>query len=247
MPMGWTNSISRRRLQKRKRFDNGLFQLSKKRRKFSPKAIGHAWGYDTSKRYQIQDVSAGLYSTRTLYSVDITNIPETTTGENHKRDRDMINLQGFKLTQILRNELAQPAMFHLAVVSPKNNSVVDTQNFFRGNNVDRGEDFSTAKSGFDLNFWNINTDNFVILMHKRYNMTQNGNNASWFSLEGKNYFSLKKWIPCKRQIRYQDGVACEKIFLVFWMDYLFASAGTAAAANAATMSQRVVVFFREPK
>lgn len=189
--------------------------------RFSRSQIGHRVNESTGKRYTIED-SINNYNTRTLYKIDLTNIPKTTSNEIDSRQRDIVNLRGFKFCIELQNRLERPLYFNYAVLSPKNGQTVSEENFFRGSGNGRGLTFSNLLlSSNDFHCRPINADEYIILRHKRYRLSslvlEGGSNYTENS--GKNYMNIMKYVKLKRQIRY-DGLDAQSspVVFVFWFD-----------------------------
>lgn len=247
MPMGWTNKISRRRLSVKRRSRLPLVRSSK-RMKFSPKAIAHPIGFNTAKRCVTHETTNTAYGTRWHYGWEITNIPVTTTGEIDKRDRDMVDLIGFRIEWSLRNAVDQPLIIHMAVVAKKNATSFSSTNFFRGVGQDRGINFGTSLTSLEMNNNSINTDEYVVLLHKRIMLQGVNQSASFYQLEGRNYKFIKTYIPIRRQLRYDSTSLCnEPIHVCLWADGLISASGAASVPSSFFLSSRTIAIFREPK
>lgn len=194
------------------------------------------------------------FDTDTLNSA---NISDCARGSDiDQRERDVCLCAGFHLTGMAVNRLDDvPLVFHYAVVSPRDDSAVQTADFFRGYNDDRGRDFSaTSLSGMDVYKNPINTDKFTVFFHKRIWLRYQGVAApaggdSPFISESKSGIQcFDKWIPINRQLRYGDTINCQTpVFLVWWAGYPQKAKATAAVADAFTMTYRAIMHFREPE
>lgn len=173
-----------------------------------------------------------------------------------RRERDMVNIRGFKICVHFRNKsTAVPFYLHVAVVCPKSTLVVNTGDFLRGHGaVDKNLDLTTAVTS-SLQTWcnGINTDLYTILMHKRYILKYNSQDAGTWGGKSKstNIVHFQKYMKFKKQLRY-DGAnntpEADNPFLLFWYDIAERPLGvTAGSAPDLVFSQHIVTYFREPR
>lgn len=255
----------RRRYRYRRPRSSRYRRRYKKPRLYKRSRIGMPVNYGTTKRTLTFNAAAQAVDTRFLYSRDITFIAKTTTNDINQRQRDIINLRGFKIDYALRAQSAatRPVYVHMAVLAHASNTsvpsnlqdnCVDTENFFRGSGAARAINFNgTSLSGLQFNKLNINQDIYAVLrrwtvrLELRATQTTNIRNSS--SQTDK---SGKKYIPVRRQVRYDDPTTGDvatsgRMFLVWWAEYVTGigagSAGTTAAVN---VDWHVVTYFREP-
>lgn len=244
---------SRRRRLAVKRAYPSMPKPSAKRARFSKKNIGEQVGSSNCKRVVTYVRDNLAQSTRILYSDTITDVPAATTGNPiNQRQRDIINCRGFKIRLTFRNITAMQMTYHIAVISPKSlQNNVNPTGFFRGDDNDRDLDFSTARSYLDFTHKHINTDKYNILFHKKY-LVQAGNaNAASGSCAGSSpcYRQIQKWVPLKRQLRYNDtvGASCESpIYIVRWCDRMDANTND-LPSEAYIENVQVTMYFRETK
>lgn len=213
--------------------------------------IGKAPSVASSKRCAIVgSESLQNYDTRTLYELDMTAIPATTTNEIDKRQRDIARFGGFKICCMARNNLTVPLYLNMAVVFDKKDptTFVSGNDFFRGNGDSRSQDFSTTTlSAMGFHCLPLNKDRFTILWHSRKILgagTSPINNFSNYSRENHKVF--KRWIPLKKQITYTEGSANSKIWLLWWCDRMQGAPGDPITSQAVSMQRHVVSYFREP-
>jgi len=224
------------------RFAKNRYSKNRARRQ-----IGEAVGSGGSKRLST-DYSLNL-ATRTLYSEPLLQIPKGTQIDD--RTRDVINFRGVKICASIVNKSTtgngEKMFWNMAVISPKaenHTAGVSTTSFFRGNGATRTVDFSTALTAIDFRCLPINTDNWIILKHKRMTL------APFSSTEGLNGRVVEFYLPLKRQIRYENAgsnPAGKEVFLVWWLDKQDTAGGTALTGNVADWQLKINRFFREPK
>lgn len=238
------------RWNKRKRRSALKYRASKRKRM---RLVGMRPGSGLTKKYPIRNQTSLVNkATRTLYSVDVTDIAKQSTEQINRRDRDIVNLRGFKWCQEWRNILNTPLLCNWAVVTPRKGDIVETADFFRAANEDaRVAAFGTARSSNESHCLPINSDAYVVHAHKRFILgPANGQtNTSWYFPNHKNYIQLKKYVKINRQIRFEDTSTptTRGVFVVYWMDQTLQPGGAAAVANCAQELTTCVSYFREPK
>lgn len=224
------NKYSRNRSNKKARYTTGSRQY-----------IGRPIGEGNSRRTLTCNVSNKSVDTRTLYSHDLTWISKNINNSIQDREREVINLTGFKIHMSLRGALdsvtQRPLVWNIAVICEKgktesNDNQIDAvadNNFFRGNSGFRGINFGTYLSGQELNALSINNDIYTVLRHEKHQLT------AWDTgtPQHESFKTLEWWIPIKRQIRYDAGEAGEypmdgRCHLVYWAEL---AQGTAASAT----------------
>lgn len=220
-----------------------------KRQKFSPKHIGNNLNSANAKRRQQALTVTSLYPSRTLVIRDLTTISQGS--DLSQRERQIVNIRGFKICLMVKNNNNRAIYLNCAVVSPKNDTVVNTDNFFRSDSQDsRGTNFSTALSAMQFHCLNLNTDKFNILKHKRYRLCPVNITGGFIDHSGRNYINIDWYIKLKRQIRYDSAAegpiegACK---FVYWVDMIDANAGDNAVNNVISTQERIITYFREPK
>lgn len=216
--------------------------------------IGEQSGRATCKRNTVKDTAVDTENTRTLYVTNLTLLQKNVnTDDIDRRDRNIANIRGFKLHLLMRNTTAHVMGVNLAIISPKQEVTALENDFFRGTGNQRGLtfDFSLLSSN-DFLTRSINTDKFNILMHKKYTLhplTQTAGNYVIGS--GKNWMKFNRYIPMKRQFRYDTNASSQPItgnvYFVHWYDGLMESAGTVPFNGAMRYMERSVIVFREPK
>lgn len=235
----------------RKRIRAAIKFTAAKKRRFSKRQIGEKVGSGTAKKISTSDTIASITNTRSLQQLSLTSL--ITEGTLiHNRERKMINLRGFKICMQMNNKGPLPLHVSVAVISPKSGNSVTTVDFFRdtsGSN-ERARNFGTALSGVQYECLPINIDKYVVLRHKRYMLTPGGTVSPDFKSEsGNSFLSLSWWLPINRQLRYNDTTGepeANAIFLVWWCDRHFATAGSGGAADLEIL-KHTICYFREPK
>lgn len=216
--------------------------------------IGHPVGTSTSKYRQTAQRAIDIgdpLNDRTLYAFDLTGIPQGE--EPTQRERDLINLRGFKVCMEVVNTSDAPLYFNFAIISPKTDVNLNPIEFFRSYSDNRGTDFESPNiSSLDYHCRPINTDVFNILHHKRYVLTTKSNLEKGEVFAGNASIRVMRYFPVRRQVRYRrqlegDGDFCTTpIFFVFWA--AIAGFGTETEPQFAFRTDtRVVTYFREPK
>lgn len=220
------------------------------------RSIGENIGSSSAKnRIIVNDNAFEPRATRTLYFNNLTLIPHEA-GERNQRERNIVNVRGFKLCMAMHNFAIKPLYVNVAVLSPKNQGGITPENFFRSNEQERGTDFVDGLPALSFHCLNINTDKFYILKHKRYVLnprrSANGNENNVFNNgDRKNYKNIQWYVKLKRQIRYDrtdtDSPIDGACYLVYWCDLYDNPGNSVATSDQLRVMQRHVTYFRESK
>jgi len=221
------------------------------RESFSTSQIGAAVGTSNSKTNTVTDLNGTARATRTLRSLNLTNIPQYSTGSQvNTRVRDIIRFSGVKVSMEWRNLTDSVLQCHVAVLAPTAAVNVGNGDFFRDNTTEsRSVDFSSALSSTEFMNLPIKTDRYTILLHKRFLLGR----ALTEAVQGDNvkgdanYRTFQKYFKINRQIRYEDTSTPRdgNIYLVWWADNYLTAAGTAAVPNAFQCNAYCTQYFRE--
>jgi len=205
--------------------------------------MGHPSGSGTAKS-DTGTQNTILTTTRTLNFEQLLNLAR---GDNiNARERDIIDLRGFKVCMQMQNLRPATAMYvNVAVLSSKFDptSSPSVTSFFRGQDSTRGQDFNTTLQSAEFHCLPINTDKYYIQTHRRYKLAP-------FNTNQKDYAMHEFYVPIKRQIRFDNsgsGSLNRQFYLVWWCDTLLAAGGATTIANAMNFQYKVVTYFREPK
>lgn len=252
--------VKRKRTSHRTRRSSSRMRRYKRRssaRRYRINQLGFKVGSGTAKRYLALNVTASE-ATRTLFTGVMTEIPKNTITNDRidHRQRDIVNLRGFKVHWQLKNNLNVPLIFNMAVVMDRRQldgmGAVDSNDVFRGNFETRANNFNTASTATALNSFNLNPERFVILKRKKFilgpGFTGNNPTLSGYSVDvSRSYRTFKFWLPIKRQIRYEDDVAQSPVAMIWWYDEFMAPAMRAPQINAVDLQIYAVTHFKEPK
>jgi len=191
----------------------------------------------------------------TLKSNNILQIPKDATGADamDTRERDSAVVKGFKLCMEIGNQSGVlPMYFNLAVVVPRDQTSVNTTDFFRAQSGDvRTADFDpTTLAANELHCLPINTDKYVVLKHKRMKVEPNQ-----LVSRGNHLRNIDFYMPIQKQFRWDGATSTPRkdIFIVCWAAYFGRTPGTTAASgqNDTTENlsyhQRIVTYFGDPK
>lgn len=219
-----------------------------KRARFSKTKIGEKVGLDLCKKH-LAESTAGLgQNTRTLILDSLCDIPHTIDNNINGRQRHVVNLRGFKLCMEIRNNTVDPLYVNLALIMHKSALNPTTSNFFRDQTTERAKDFNNALTGLEFHCSPINTDDYVVLFHKRYRLDPNNAGTVNYSTNGKNYMNFDRYIPIKRQIRYDNNgdlaPQSGNLFFCQWYTRMFETS-TTVPVPATTVSKHFVTYFRD--
>lgn len=251
---------AKRRLTRRNRYKPRGYRrwkrarYSRRRRKY----IGYPVRYGTAKRTLVSLVADQTQSTRTLYSQDLTYIGHTDSNEVNKRQRDIINLRGFRINIQFQRDItatSRDLILHLAVIHDKGRAdaaltatnPIQTEDFFRGNSTNRAIDFQNTLAGIEFNNLGINTDLYTVLAKKDYYMKSSAQ-------DGRSSFRRKLYIKVNRQIRYDNEVGGTneevatdgRCFLVWWYEIATGQGASATPIAVGAHDRMCVTYWREP-
>lgn len=211
--------------------------------------IGITPNQGTGKK-TIQRAGIQSLATRTLYAEPLVNISHTASNVVNGRQRNIVNISGFKICWELRNESNAGLWFNYAIIAPRNDlGGPTTPDFFRSNGTERGEDFSVSLDSNRFHCANINTDKYIVLKHKRSMFIPTANTGTDIAHSGKNFRHYQMYIKMKRQIRFDSTATAipttRQPYLVYWMDKVLTPGGT-AATTVATENLHITTYWREP-
>ena len=210
--------------------------------------IGRPPSLTLTKRQEVRNTTDEDINSRTLYSYELTTLSEGGTEDN--RHRSVVNCKGFSLCFHVYNMDPQPKFLNIAVLCPKHRTGgIETTDFFRGNTGTRGEDFSTTRTALELAYNPINTDNYHVIRHYRYQLGSPSDSAQYNSDTGPvNWLSKKMWIPFRRQLTYGGTASstCDTpIFFCYWYDRMRAGAFQTAEVGDMKISFQHTMFFND--
>lgn len=222
------------------------------RRRFSKAGLGKTPGSSTSKRNTpINFVAPVQYDTKTLYTQNLISMAHAGSNDINTRQRNIVNVRGIKLCMEVQNLQEVPLYVNIAVLSNKQGANVQTTDFFRGDGVQRAADFTASTiNGLEYHCRPINIDKYHVWWHRRYrlNALAQLNNDS---TNGKTYFNIDKYLKINRQFQFLNNADTipenNAPQLVWWCSVFMSSDVTPVLTNAMQMTQRAIVYFREPK
>ena len=211
------------------------------------KPAGFPRGSNTKKTAQVNDLAIQSIGTRTLNTVSMATISQTTSNALNGRQRDICFLSGLKICMEVSNQsTSQPIYFNIAVLTPRKLDVPNTDDFFRSNEgTDRGTDFDPQLSSVEFHCLPINVDEYSIQWHQRYRLAPKNGTES-----GKSYMNVDKYVPYKRQMRYPgtgSTPTTQQPFVVYWCDLYGTPSGGVAIPNQLEIQRKFVTFWREPR
>lgn len=239
-----------------KRIQNARKQQSRWRRKYMNKKrssppqarrIGYTRNHGASLNRTVIDLPTAPVETRRLYIYPCTEIPKVTPNDvdnPHVRRRDITFIKGFRMCLQLQNTRENLVLFNYAIIVPKAQQNVTTQDFFRSRkNTERGQDFDpTVLDSNDFHCSPINTDRYMVLGHKRYKLGATG------ATNPPKFKFIDRYFKINRQLRYDDGSNIplyHPIFVVFWFDEVMSNAGTAPIVGM-RRNINIKTYFSEP-
>lgn len=225
-------------------------QKRRKRQRIAGRSrIGQKIGSTNSKRTETLLSGSSSLSTNTLYTT-VLSYPSKDTNAIHNRDRNVINLTGFKICIEISSKFLdanQPGLYcNVALVTQRENPGSQTFNsdhFFRNttNSSTRDRSFATTTKSLDFRCLPINPERYNILMHKRLFLgAKDDGRISGHRL-------IEQWMPIRRQISFDaDNVASCYFFVLKW--FTLPNTDTATPTTSVVdVQQRIVTYFRDPK
>jgi len=197
------------------------------------------------------DSSPVTRMTKTLYDEPLAAIPHSTSNNINTRQRNMLNLRGFKVCMEVQNDLDTPIYFNWAVVCPKQSGSIDATKWFRGTSSNRVVGFNSGTlNGLEYNCRPLNSDAMHILCHKRYKIIPGLASSTTESNSGNSHITIQKYIKYNRVVKFTDNADNEpengNPVLVFWCSE-FLSGNSATATTAISVSRQFTTYFREVK
>lgn len=258
----------------KRRSKTGARRFSKRRklarsRIYRRKQVGFPVRAGTARRTETVNVNNKDCPSRVLQSHDLTDIElDQTNGIspiNH-RDRDIINVRGFKIEgAVFFNQVTAttyyPHTFHLAIIAERGCSsqwattqadfVPDTD-FLRAYDSNRAIDLNTNLTSLELRQAHINKDKYIVLAHKKFTLQPLDNAAA-----GNPYHkygsskTFRMYLPLNRQVRFEnyitnnDLAVAGRVALCCWQDRTFGHpSGTASITSTVFYDLRCVTYWR---
>ena len=228
---------------------------SGKRQRFGRSTFAFKPGSSLSRRNLVVENYEFSLNTRTLFPQELTLLQKGSAID--EREYDMVYISGFKISMQLRSGRPDPSMLHVAVVAPREfcgdgATPNFNTNFFRSPKDSRGIDFNTQLASQQINNYGINSDKWHVFWHKRYWIGPEDTTAPTDEYNvgvSRNWLNVKKYVPLKRQIRYEDAQALSavnKVYLLVWGDLFINEPG---ATNQGWLAGQKVVtmYFRDSR
>jgi len=148
----------------------------------------------------------------------------------------------------IRNNTTEALCVNIAVIHPKDVQDVNNAKFFRGYASSRSQDFDLTLTSNEFSCLPINSDIYDILVHHRMMLDPSNGGSKDQSTNGKNYGSWMKWIPLKRQLRYDQAASVAETgntYVVWWADKFLSAPGTVATNSAYQVDVKLYKYFKE--
>jgi len=245
--MAYSRGYKRRRYSRRRRGGN-------RGASFSRRNIGEPVGSSNTKTVTSLFEEDQTRDTRQLVSAPLIAVNSGT--GIHQRQRQIINVRGFKFNIEVRNQITAPLYVNMCIIAPKSStfSGISLNDFFRGYDENRSEDFDFSLNSIQFHYNPINTDRYTVLKHKRIQLIAAGREQeeaqSIRTESGRNYRTLKWYMKLNRQIRFDQSTnqpESGQVYFVWWADYFGADQGDQGVSNAIRVKSRCVLVFRETR
>ncbi len=164
--------------------------------------------------------------TLTVYSVDALLIDDIAKGDQiNRRERDIVNLAGWKVRLQVHNTWDLPVTFRFAVVSPRQtfgaNPTERNQNLLRSFGPERSLNLGLGNSGITNTNNKINDDLYMVLYETSIELGPDAGATGYSGGIQKNWHYMDKWIPLKKQFRYNVGTGGKSetpVYIIYWFD-----------------------------
>lgn len=249
-----------RRSVRRRLFPTRRPQMYRRRRMYRKKIsrtprpkVGERSGTSNSKTYSLN--SAESFSSRQIVALSM--LEGIGQGDFiNQRERQHIDLAGIKMFLNFRNKTDTAVFLNYGVLGIKNTRTIPESinpiGFFRSNGTSRTGDFDTTISSVTMHNQAINTDDYIVLMHKRKCLAsrQSGTGGDWQTNKDSSYLDVAKYLRIKRQIRYaaSDGEPTDTpIYFFYFITAHGGGPGAPILPDQGDFSGRFVIYFNEPK
>lgn len=223
--------------------------------KYRRRQIGERIGTSSSKSALITDNNSSVLDGRVLYYHGCIAVQHG--NQRNQRERNIINVRGIRNQMLISTDATAPVFVNIALISIKNWDGWDGEgigpssaNFFRNYEEQRGTDFSIALNSLKFHYNAINTDNFVVLKHKRY-LLDNPGQSAFKEPNRPSYRAINWYTPLRRQVRFEnDGDVIPtdgQVFLVYWCDLFQAGDNQIAVQDILKIQERTILYFKDPK
>jgi len=185
--------------------------------------VGMRAGVGTAKRNQVNSDGSVAFNQNQLYTVDIIPINRqdaTSVAALNRRDRDMVHMVGVKICINFRCRSTAAQYCNFAVLAARHRGAIDGTDWFRDNGAQlRSVNFSdTNLNSLERHCNPINSDDFIVLAHKRWEMFDR---PDWANAGKPGSYAQRRtiriWVPINRQIRYEgDGDNSEQAIHMAW-------------------------------
>jgi len=225
--------------------------------------VGFKVGQSSSKRHVINDAAGTDVGTVSLQFDDLTLIPASNDNAINERQRDIVNLRGFKICMEISRQAnvgggsvgtqSRPLYVNIAVISPRQRNTADATNltseFFRSDGTGRSVDFNAATlSDMERHCRPINKDKWIILKHWRF-MLSAFDQLEFLENKRSGYTLFQKYVPLKRQVRYDSSgnVDAGQVYFVYWFGQFNTGPTATTEGGVARVQKRLITYFKEPK
>jgi len=174
-----------------------------------------------------------------------------------QRQTDVAFIKGFKIQMTISNLSASPAVYMLALVSPKTDYSGGILNnieneFFREWGAERAQDWASNQDYTTLVNAPINIDKWTVLWKKRINLggQRDGGFNKPVTYEPSDK-EINQYIKLNRKMTYESGVGavvteCPPVYLLRWGVRRFQQTGGTGQATFG-IQLKCITFFSDPK
>lgn len=246
----------------KRKYGGGSYWGTKRRRIKGKRAkirarrkIGEPIGLSTAKYNLCVNYFGSLRDSNTLHNDNINLLLRG--DEINQRERNIINLRGWKIDMTIFNQTASPQIVNVAILQNTNNDGgPQNSNFFKaeGDTTERAVDADSTISVLKWAHGIINRELYNVLMHKRFMI---GPNALFSDFDSgavmHSWKNFKRYVPLKRQISYDTAgnePMSNDVHICWWTTLIknqVTPGVSTPTVNAVLFNMQVRQVFRDPK
>ncbi len=204
---------------------------------YSMTTPGYPLGGKTAKTFTVQVPL--LLNPYTIATIPVDRIVKGSGID--QRERDIVNLKGWKTRFHVHSTYAVPITMRFAFISPRQtlgaNPTEQAIGLLRGYGPNRSVNLGLGNTGQTNCINPINDDLYMVMYQSKMEIGPTAGATGYTGGVQENWHSLEKWIPLNKQLRYfaqTEGKSETPIYLVFWFDSKIRAAGDAFSVISAT-------------
>lgn len=216
------------------------------KRKFGAADLGDPTPSNNTRRVESEIGVVGL-NNKTLGTRDLIRIEKNVAANEaiNKRNRDMVLHKGVKVCFTIKSRLQVPVFFNWAVVIPKAQNTVSSDNLLRGNNTERDVAINNQLTFLDSRCLGINTDLYKVVKRKKMLILPDSDKSATVS-EGRDFRLIEEYFKTNRQLYFAGDTAAplQNMHMVWWCDFYNSTTG-GGLSQTVDISYRIINYFND--